>query len=238
MKRMFRRLLLMLLLMMVASIKFAADNNNCILSDTILKLKRETICASLVGPSTPWCLYSQNITAEQDWPNQAVYVHNLINTIEAPTTCLNTSYASDTISWLETFQSNITLGGSFMQTWVVFQVQYYDMPRKSGDRIEAPDTLGRKCWAFAYLDQLWNASTFTNILDTAGLSATTFIQDYNNAISETMKLCSQVLANCFINSTYQPSRNGTCPGDADLFFLGFERENALRNFIVTYPFFA
>ena len=44
--------------------------------------------------------------------------------------------------------------------------------------------------------------------------------------------------NCFINSTYTPSRNGTCPGDADLFFLGFERENALRNFIVTYPFFA
>jgi hypothetical protein len=216
----------------------ADDDNNCLLSDINLKLKRDTICASLVGPSTPWCLYSQNITAEQDWPNQAVYVHNLINTIESPNTCLNTSYASDSISWLETFQSNITLGGSFMQTWVVFQVQYYDMPRKAGDRIEAPDTLGRKCWAFAYLDQLWNAITFTNILVTAGLSASKFIQAYNNAIPETMTLCSQVLANCFINSTYTPSRNGTCPGDADLFFLGFERENALRNFIVTYPFFA
>ena len=30
-----------------------------------------------------------------------------------------------------------------------------DAPRKPGTRIESPDTLGRKCWAFAYLRQLW-----------------------------------------------------------------------------------
>jgi hypothetical protein len=31
------------------------------------------------------------------------------------------------------------------------------MPRKPGDRIESPATLGRKCWAFAYLRQVWGA---------------------------------------------------------------------------------
>ena len=34
-------------------------------------------------------------------------------------------------------------------TWTVFQVQYYDMPRRPDVRIESADTLGRKCWAFA-----------------------------------------------------------------------------------------
>jgi hypothetical protein len=41
-----------------------------------------------------------------------------------------------------------------------------------------------------------------------------------------------------VNASYDPARNGTCPGDAGLFYLGFERENALRDFIVSYPFFA
>ena len=29
------------------------------------------------------------------------------------------------------------------------------MPRRPGDRIESPATLGRKCWAFAYLRHVW-----------------------------------------------------------------------------------
>lgn len=46
-----------------------------------------------------------------------------------------------------------------------------------------------------------------------------------------------MLANCFVNASYDKSRNGTCPGKALLFHeLGFERENALRRFEVRYPY--
>ena len=53
--------------------------------------------------------------------------------------------AQETLAWLDANQT--TASGdpsSFGWTWSIFQVQYYDMPRKSGVRIEAPDTLGRK----------------------------------------------------------------------------------------------
>ena len=63
---------------------------------------------------------------------------------------LNTTFARETISWLNNEMSSQSTGGNWMNTlmWMVFQVQYYDMPRKPGTRIESPDTLG-KCWAFA-----------------------------------------------------------------------------------------
>ena len=35
----------------------------------------------------------------------------------------------------------------------------------------------------------------------------------------------QVLANCFINSTYTPARNGTCPDQAGQYYTGFQWEN-------------
>ena len=40
----------------------------------------------------------------------------------------------------------------------ICQVQYYDMPRAPGARVESPATLGRKCWAFAFLAQVITAS--------------------------------------------------------------------------------
>jgi hypothetical protein len=209
---------------------------DCASSDANLQQKRETVCASLVGPTTPWCLYPPNVTAAEDWPNQAVYMHELIAALADPSTCLNTSYAADTVAWLNSSQADANVNGAFTNTWVVFQAQYYDMPRKPGDRIEAPDTLGRKCWAMAYLRQLWNESALDAALAAAGLSAGAFTSSYDAAVPLTMTLCSQVLANCFVNASYDPSRNGTCPGDEALFYLGFERENALRDFVVQYPF--
>jgi hypothetical protein len=111
------------------------------------------------------------------------------------------------------------------------------MPRQPGSRIESPDTLGRKCWAMAYLRQLWDEAALENALDEAGLNANAFVKSYDAAIPLTMTLCSEVLANCFVNASYDPARNGTCPGDSLLFYLGFQRENALRSFIVEYPFY-
>ena len=75
-----------------------------------------------------------------------------------------------------------------------------------------------------------------------------------------LQLCDNVMANCFQNASYDPSRNGTCPWKVlyprtrarsfalpslhALLFprwqsfatLGFQRENALRKFVLPYPF--
>merc|ERR1712046_42903 len=112
------------------------------------------------------------------------------------------------------------------------------MPRKPGDRIEAPDTLGRKCWAFAYLRQVWEPQALSSALSSVGLHMDTFIEQYNEAVPFTMNLCFEVMANCFVNASYAPAlRNGTCPWDIDKFhYLGFDRENLKRKNIVKYPF--
>ena len=121
------------------------------------------------------------------------------------------------------------------------------MPRKPGDRIESPDTLGRKCWAFAYLRQVFNPTELSERLASEGLKADNFINacvlratrrrapfttvsrplpSYTKAIPTTMNLCYEVEANCFENTTYTPSRNGTCGFKiADFHYLGFDREN-------------
>ena len=82
-------------------------------------------------------------------------------------------------------------------TWVQFQVQYYDMPRKPGDRIESPATLGRKCWAFAYLRQVW--VTLKPALEAAtiahGLNLRPFIAAWDSAVALTMPLCDRTMAN-------------------------------------------
>jgi len=79
---------------------------------------------------------------------------NLLHAIVAPSTCLNTTEARRTIDFLSVVDA---AKSPWWSTWVQFQVQYYSMPRKPGDRIESPATLGRKCWAFAYLRQIWGA---------------------------------------------------------------------------------
>ena len=218
----------------------ALPGPDCAASDAALQQLQWRVCSSLVGQGVAWCPFPPNVTAEEDWPNQAVYMNELLSALAAPATCLGTPTARAVVVWLNTSQAGPNVSGAFMNTWVVFQAQYYDMPRAPGERIEAPDTLGRKCWAFAYLAQMWaaEAAALASALAAAGLSAAAYADAAAAAIPRTMELCEQVMANCFVNSTYTPSRNGSCALDIFAFrYLGFERENTLRANVVNYPFF-
>ena len=114
--------------------------------------------------------------------------------------CWQTAQVKDIVRWLNTTMSDTSLGGSFMQTWLVFQVQYYDMPRKPGVRIESPWTLGLKCWAMSFLTQFFNPQQEL-------LGATKFTQEYRFGMNKTMKLCREVMDNCFKNTTYNPKKH-------------------------------
>ena len=212
--------------------------SDCAASDATLHHQRRIVCKSLVGGITPFCKEdTNNETASQDWPSQAVYMMDVLNTLASPATCLNTSYARDTADWLNTSISDPTISGNFMWTWLVFQVQYYDMPRKPGDRIEAPDTLGRKCWAMAYLTQKWPAvaKPLESRMEEADLSIAGFTEEYNKAMPLTMDLCQKVICNCFKNASYDPSRSGHCKTDLDKYhYLGFDRESTKHGGDVKY----
>jgi len=213
---------------------------DCAASDAALLARQWQVCRSLVGPNVSWCPYPSNVTAQEDWPNQAVYLNAVLSALASPSTCLGTPTARAVVDWLNTSQASADVDGSFMNTWTVFQVDYYAMPRAAGQRIEAPDTLGRKCWAFAYLAQTWaaGAAALEGALAAAGLSAAAYAVAAAAAIPQTMELCEQVMANCFLNTSYTPARNGTCPTDIFAFhYLGFDRENILRDGVVKYPFF-
>ena len=213
--------------------------STCEESDARLQFLQELICDSLTQDETDWCGTSfENVShASKDWPSQAVYMHRLLLALEDPATCLNTSVALDTTRWLNSSQAAPDISGTFAWTYLVFQVQYYDMPRQPGARIESPATLGRKCWAFAYLSDFWDPEALTSSLATADLDVSGFVDMHSAAIPLTMNLCWEVMSNCFVNASYDPSRNGTCPGKIDEFRFGFDRENIKRGRNVEYPFF-
>ena len=228
-----------LVMLMLTTPTMVAASSSCDDSDAALQHERDVICSSF-GDTGPRCRHPNGTAAKGDWPNQAVYVHALLDALAAPTTCLNTSFAADTVRWLDEYEASLN-GTSFAWTWLVFQAQYYDTPRKPGVRIEAPDTLGRKCWAASYLAQAWRDDSqrqrVLGRLNASGLSMPRLISMYDGAIPSSLQLCRKVLANCFVNASYDPSRNGTCHAKAAAFrYLGFERENALRGFVVRYPF--
>jgi hypothetical protein len=105
------------------------------------------------------------------------------------------------------------------------QVQYYDMPREPGARIESPATLGRKCWAFAYLARVWTdlkPALQRAMARAPGLSLDKLFVAYDAAVPLTMGLCDQVMANCFLNATFNPERNGTCPDAESQFYVGYQ----------------
>ena len=220
----------------------AAAGGGCGASDAALLHARKMLCNSLVQGRTPWCRDDwQNVSASKDWPSQAVYLVDVLEALlAAPAGCLRTPYARDTVGFVNGSQADPGVSGTFMWTWLDFQVQYYDMPRKPGDRIESPDTLGRKCWAFAYLRQLLPAlwQPLADRLAPAGLNLRNFTAVSNRAIPETFALCEKVMANCFLNTTYNPAKhNGTCKTKIFEFHrLGFLRENIKRKNIVKYPF--
>lgn len=76
----------------------------------------------------------------------------------------------------------------------MFQVQYYDMPHREGARVETAATLGRKCWAFAYLEHVWRAGLGREIADVSaktGPSLRRLIAAWEHAVRLTMPLCTR-----------------------------------------------
>jgi hypothetical protein len=223
-----------LALVVLLAVSGAAADDACSASDAQLLRCQHTICASLgAGAACP----GGNATAEGDWPNQAIYMRNLLAAlVAAPPRCLNSSAARGVLAWLDVTDA---AKSSWWNTWNVFQVQYYDMPHRAGARVETPATLGRKCWAFAYLAQAWDAPAapgsavpLKRALPAAvaasgsGQSVSAFVSAYAAAVPLTMGLCARVMANCFVNASYAPAlRNGTCPGAVGEFYVGFQWEN-------------
>ncbi|GMH61858.1 hypothetical protein TrRE_jg12820 [Triparma retinervis] len=165
-------------------------------------------------------------------------MNDILVAVASPSTCLNTTTASAFMSWLSVTSTSSSF---WWYTWLVFQVQYYDMPRLPGTRVESPATLGRKCWAFAYLEEIWDGRAYSGneapqrdalirAAEEHGYEDifNYFVPAYDDAVPLTMELCVEVQANCFLNATYDPSRKGTCPGKIKEFKLGFDRENVKR----------
>ncbi len=218
----------------------SASGADCSASDAALLAARATVCASLVGTETPWCPAPPNTTSDGDWPSQATYLTQVPRALVAAgaASCLTTPAAAGVAAWLDGPASNASLPGSPLQTWVGFQASYFVTPRPPGSRLESPGTLGRKCWAFAWLAATWDGgAALRAALGPAGLSAETFIAAYDAALPATVPLCDAQLANCFVNQTVSPSRNGTCPLDVVAFHLGFGDENLKRGLPLAYPFF-
>ena len=86
----------------------------CAASDAQLTVSKQILCASLGSPC------GGNMTAEGDWPNQAIYMRNLVAALAAPSTCLNTTVARDTLAWLNVVDPSAS---AWWDTWVRFQVQ-------------------------------------------------------------------------------------------------------------------
>jgi hypothetical protein len=215
----------------------AAAAEGCVASDDNLVLLRNTLCQSIGAfPGFPHCRLGPggasgpkpgNLTAEGDWPNQAVYMYDLLDALISPATCLNTSEARNTVEMLSVVDP---AKSPWWSTWVQFQVQYYDMPHKHGSRVETAATLGRKCWAFAYLRQVWtggNGIRSELLAATAAhdLDLRSFAQAWDAAVTLTMPLCNRMMANCFVNESYSASRNGTCPDKIMQFVTGYAYED-------------
>ena len=70
----------------------------------------------------------------------------------------------------------------------------------------------------------------------SNLSLARMMSAYNDAVPMTMTLCDRVLANCFVNASYNPARNGTCPIQEGEFYVGYQWENGKRDNAVPFPF--
>jgi hypothetical protein len=201
-----------------------ARQEDCRKSDANLSSLHELYCASM-GPA--WHCPLGNYTAAEDWPTQTVYMKNILAAVVDPATCLDTPVATGIIEWLNTFSTDPQVS-MWWWNWYVFQPQYFDMPRKQGARIESPATLGRKCWAFAFLKQIWVAlqPQIIETMERAKINLSKYVAAYDDAVSMSIELCNEVMANCFANASYDPVlRNGTCPGAISEFYVGFSWEN-------------
>jgi hypothetical protein len=222
------KLLVVVIVAFALQVGASATLIDCARSDANILALHELYCASM-GPS--WRCPLGNYTAARDWPSQAVYMNNILVAVVDPSTCLDTAIASGIVEWLNNFSTD-PQWSMWWWNWYIFQPQYYDMPRKQGARIESPATLGRKCWAFAYLAQTWKElrPQIISTMDRAKINLTSLVLAYDDAVPMSIKLCDEVMANCFVNATYDPAlRNGTCPDFIGQFFVGFSWENGNNN---------
>jgi len=218
-----------------------AGDSACDETDAAIRKERQLLCNSLVQGDTEFCGTDwRPYEASHDWPSQAVYFISVLDAIVDAAdgkNCSDTPYYRDTIAWLNDPIIDANISGNFGWTWLVFQVQYYDMPRKPGNRIESPDTLGRKCWAMAFLTDAWRKGAYpSKIPETNNMTNVTKFVTY--ASNYTMDLCARVQENCFVNASYDPTRNGTCTRkQLEFHYLGFDRENLKRFDPIRYPFY-
>ena len=90
-----------------------ATADPCASSDADLLHLKQLVCSSFAEAGC-----GGGVEADGDWPSQAVYVKNLLASLADPATCLNTSFAADTVAWLNTEQGDPGVGGGgFMWTW-------------------------------------------------------------------------------------------------------------------------
>ena len=87
---MFEEQVLLVLAASMAPVTAATRADDCAQSDAGLLLKRKIVCASLTGADTVWCgAHWANTSAKGDWPNQAIYMHDLLGALQEGGPCLN-----------------------------------------------------------------------------------------------------------------------------------------------------
>ena len=121
-----------LLLLLVSLICGALASCNAL--DAKLALQHNTVCASIASPSAPWCKPSSAAPpvkpsdVHHDWPKQTGYFVDLIDTLESvvvsSSQCNDTDTVRSVVEWLDGPMANMSIGGSYMNTYGVFQVYF------------------------------------------------------------------------------------------------------------------
>lgn len=98
---------------LVVALAAAVQADPCAGSDANMLQLKQLVCSSFAEADC-----GGGVKADGDWPSQAVYVKNLLASLADPATCLNTTFAADTVAWLNTEQGSAGVGGGgFMWTW-------------------------------------------------------------------------------------------------------------------------
>lgn len=119
--------LLSLLLSLCVVMAAAAADTDCTASDNAIRDKRAWLCDSLAAADTWWCgsVWALEPKADKDWPNQAVYMQNLLTTLSGTDpACTSSAYYADTIDFLNYNVMAPEISGNFGWTWDVFQVRF------------------------------------------------------------------------------------------------------------------
>ena len=117
-------LLLLILCVVAATVAVAADTD-CTASDNAIRDKRAWLCDSLAATDTWWCGsdWALEPKSDKDWPNQAVYMQDLLTTLSrTDPACTSSEFYSNTVNFLNYNVMAPEITGNFGWTWDVFQV--------------------------------------------------------------------------------------------------------------------